>query len=138
MGRSLVGSLMLLGIWVSGPLWMTVENTLAPGEGFRHSGSIMYVIFGTLTFSLTTYMASTYQGTMGALILTTLVLPVFSLVRRRALVPAPSTGVSVITSRPDQIARRVMIAILVFFGLLIVATVLMWSTASAMWHLPKS
>ena len=69
---------MLLGIWVSGPFWITLANTLSPGQGFHMAGSWSFVALMTAAFPLTTIMLSTYHGSLGALFLTTIAVLVFS------------------------------------------------------------
>lgn len=70
---------MIFGIWASGPLWITLINTASAGEGFHMPGAWSFVAVMTATFPLTTIMMATYQGSLGALYLTTIALLVFSL-----------------------------------------------------------
>jgi hypothetical protein len=70
---------MLLGIWISGPFWMMLANTQAPGEGFHAAGAWPSLGLMTAAFPAATFMMSTYEGSLSALLLTTFALLVFSL-----------------------------------------------------------
>jgi hypothetical protein len=67
----------LVGIWLFGPLMMSVGATFS-GGGFSQSDGWHFVMMGTSLFPLFTFMMSTYDGTLGALLLTTGLLPFFS------------------------------------------------------------
>ena len=64
----------LLGIWLFGPLMMSVGAT-ASGGGFSQPNGWQLVLMGTCLFPVFTFMMSTYDGTLGALLLTTALLP---------------------------------------------------------------
>lgn len=72
---------MLFGIWATGPFWITLANTSAAGEGFHMAGAWSFVTLMTATFPLSTIPLATYHGSLGALLLTTTVLPLFALTR---------------------------------------------------------
>jgi len=65
---------LLLGIWLLGPLMMSVGATFS-GGGFSKPDSWQFVLIGTTLFPVFTFMMSAYDGTLGALLLTTAVLP---------------------------------------------------------------
>ena len=64
----------LLGIWLLGPLMMAVSATFS-GGGFSKPDGWHFVLIGTGFFPVFTFMMSTYDGTLGALLLTTALLP---------------------------------------------------------------
>jgi hypothetical protein len=78
----------LLGIWLFGPLMMSVGWTFI-GAGFSKPGGWHLVLMGTALFPLLTFMMSAYDGTLGALLLTTALIPllpaIHSLIDRRRL-----------------------------------------------------
>jgi len=67
----------LLGIWLFGPLMMSIGWTFS-GGGFSKP-DWHFVLIGTSFFPAATFMASTYDGTLGALLLTTALLPFLSI-----------------------------------------------------------
>lgn len=69
---------MLLGIWGSGPFWIMLMNTSAPGEGFLMAGSWSSLGFMTATFPFSTFALSTYNGSLLALLLTTIAVLTFA------------------------------------------------------------
>ena len=69
---------MLVGIWVSGPLFIMISASFA-GGGFAKSGAWLYVIISTLLFPMMTFYFSLFDGTLGALLIVTLGLALFSL-----------------------------------------------------------
>jgi hypothetical protein len=77
--RRLTAVFMLAGVWVSGPFWITVENTLTPGQGFHLPGAWASLAWETLLFPFATFMMATYHGSLGALLLSLPVLVGFSL-----------------------------------------------------------
>jgi hypothetical protein len=70
---------MILGIWLTGPFWMMVANTGAAGEGFHAAGAWSSTAFMTAFFPATTFMMSAYEGSLFALLFTTLAVSLFSL-----------------------------------------------------------
>lgn len=78
----------LVGIWLLGPLMMTVGATFS-GGGFSQPDGWPGMLMGTILFPVFTFMMSTYDGTLGALLLITALLPFLStlcsLVQRRRL-----------------------------------------------------
>lgn len=86
----------LLGIWLFGPLMMSVGATFS-GGGFSQPEGWRFVLVGTGFFPIFTFIGSTYDGTLGALLLTTATLPFLSplcsFIHRRlregAVVPNP-------------------------------------------------
>jgi hypothetical protein len=67
----------LVGIWLFGPLMMSVGATFS-GGGFSQPDGWRFVMMGTSLFPLFTFTMSTYDGTLGALLLTTGLLPFLS------------------------------------------------------------
>lgn len=72
---------MLFGIWATGPFWITLANTSTAGEGFHMAGAWSFVALMTAAFPLSTIPLATYHGSLGALLLTTMVLPLFAFTR---------------------------------------------------------
>jgi hypothetical protein len=68
----------VLGIWLFGPLMMMISATFG-GGGFAKPGIWQTMGMMTLTFPISTFIASTYDGTLGAVLLATLCLPVLGL-----------------------------------------------------------
>ncbi len=65
-----------LGVWVLGPLLMSVSNTLG-GGGFAKPGAWIAVPALTVFFPLTTIMMATYDGSLGGLMLGSVALVVW-------------------------------------------------------------
>lgn len=66
-----LGSLWAVGgIWITGPIFMTTGWALAQGRDLDVPGWIL-VILGTALFPIFTFMMSVYDGTLGALAVTT-------------------------------------------------------------------
>ena len=82
----------LLGIWLLGPLMMAVSATFS-GGGFSKPDGWHFVLMGTGLFPIFTFMMSTYDGTLGALLLATALLP-FLLISRVAPVATPKSQAS--------------------------------------------
>jgi len=76
-----IGLASLLGIWASGPFWITLVNSFEPDSGFRVGGALTFLTWGTLIFPFTTFSMAVYQGSIFALLLSTLAVAVFSLTR---------------------------------------------------------
>jgi hypothetical protein len=64
----------LLGIWLFGPLMMSVSGTFS-GGGISQPDGWHFILIGTCLFPMFTFIMSTYDGTLGALLLTTALLP---------------------------------------------------------------
>ena len=123
--RPLTGILFLLGIWVSGPLWIALGNSFSSGEGFHQSGALREVLFQVLIFPVGTPMAAGYQGTAVALVLATLMVIVIGLTRIRFVpVAAVATGSSYPTL--TKMARTVMLGLVGLFFITVVLVVVMW------------
>lgn len=75
-GRDAVVSCLVgtVGIWVTGPFFMMVSATYG-GGGFTHSGGLMSVLVLTLSFPVSTFALSTYDGTLFAVLGVTVMLP---------------------------------------------------------------
>jgi hypothetical protein len=67
----------VLGIWVSGPSMLTFSASFC-GGGLTQPDAWRFFVFGTLLFPLFTFVMSAYDGTMFALLLTTLLLPILA------------------------------------------------------------
>ena len=79
---SLVGT---LGIWVTGPLFMMISATFV-GGGFSQPGGFSTVLLLTLLFPISTFSFSTYDGTLLAVLMTTVGLPMTGLMLMRSTV----------------------------------------------------
>lgn len=74
-----VAGAMILGIWATGPLCMLLAGTREPGEGFHIAGAWSSVGQMTAIFPVSTFMMAAYYGSLFALQLTTIALPIFSI-----------------------------------------------------------
>jgi hypothetical protein len=89
--RGTIALWLLLGIWVFGPLCMTIGATFS-GGGFTQPEGWRMLLLGIPLFVPLTFMMSTYDGTLGALGVVTIwfvVFGVLSFVRRAAPRPVP-------------------------------------------------
>ena len=68
---------MLLGIWALGPLFMMISSTFS-GGGVATPDAWELLIVGSFFFPLFTFEGSTYDGTLFAVGLTTILLIIFS------------------------------------------------------------
>lgn len=68
--RAFIALSMLLGIWVLGPLFMAIGWNFM-GGGLAKPGGWKLVVKGTLLFPVFTFIESTYDGTLFAVLLTT-------------------------------------------------------------------
>lgn len=62
--RLVLASAMTTGIWATASFWITLANTIRPGEGFHAAGAWSYVGLMTVSFPLTTIMITTYDGSL--------------------------------------------------------------------------
>jgi hypothetical protein len=69
---------MLLGIWITAPFWITLAGTAVPGQGFHMAGAWSYVAVTTALFPLSVIMMATYDGSLFAVLLTSVALLAFS------------------------------------------------------------
>jgi hypothetical protein len=76
-GRVFVAITMTLGIWLLGPLFMVTSATFS-GGGFSQPGGWELVKLGTLLFPAFTFMMSAYDGSLFAVLLTSLSLILIS------------------------------------------------------------
>jgi hypothetical protein len=67
----------VLGIWITGPSMMTLSASFC-GGGLTQPDAWRFFVFGTLLFPLFTFVMSAYDGTMFALLLTSLLLPILA------------------------------------------------------------
>lgn len=81
-GPSIAG-FMVLGIWVAGPLATMIGATFH-GGGFSTPGTWPFVIVATLLFPVFTFMMATYDGTLGALFLSSLFFTVMHILYEKA------------------------------------------------------
>ena len=82
------GLFAVLGIWIAGPSMLTFSASFC-GGGLTQPDAWHFFVFGTLLFPLFTLVMSTYDGTLFALLLVTLLLLIlanFRLQRRPAQV----------------------------------------------------
>ena len=68
----------VLGVWLFGPLMILISESFA-GGGFAKPDAWQLLGLGTAFFPVFTFMMSTYDGTLGAVLLATLCLPVLAL-----------------------------------------------------------
>ena len=67
----------VLGIWITGPSMLTFSASFC-GGGLTQPDAWRFFVFGTLLFPLFTFVMSAYDGTLFALLLTTLLLPILA------------------------------------------------------------
>ena len=67
----------VLGIWITGPSMLTFSSSFC-GGGLTQPDAWRFFIFGTLLFPLFTLVMSAFDGTFFALLLATLLLPIFA------------------------------------------------------------
>ena len=67
----------VLGIWITGPSMLTFSASFC-GGGLTQPDAWRFFVFGTLLFPLFTLVMSAYDGTIFALFLTTLLLPILA------------------------------------------------------------
>jgi hypothetical protein len=67
----------VLGIWITGPSMLTFSSSFC-GGGLTQPDAWRFFVFGTLLFPLFTLVMSAYDGTIFALFLTTLLLPILA------------------------------------------------------------
>jgi len=65
------------GIWIAGPSILTFSSSFC-GGGLTQPDAWRFFVFGTLLFPLFTFVMSAYDGTIFALFLTTLLLPILA------------------------------------------------------------
>lgn len=73
----------VLGIWLFGPVMMSVSASNT-GGGFSRPDGLHVVLVETCVFPVFTFIMSTYDGTLGALLLTSVLLPLMSALSGRA------------------------------------------------------
>jgi hypothetical protein len=95
----------VLGIWIAGPSMLTFSETFC-GGGLSQPGAWHFFVFGTLLFPLFTLILSTYDGALFAVLLATVLLPVFANFRFKrsseALGLDPSYVAGAPTGRPTK------------------------------------
>ena len=69
---------MILGIWITAPFWITLAGTAVPGQGFHVAGAWSYVAVTTALFPVSVIMIATYDGSLFAVLLTSVALLAFS------------------------------------------------------------
>jgi hypothetical protein len=67
----------VLGIWIAGPSMLTFSSSFC-GGGLSQPDAWRFFVFGTLLFPVFTFVMSAYDGTLFALLLTTLLLPILA------------------------------------------------------------
>ena len=72
----------VLGIWITGPSMLTLSSSFC-GGGLSQPDAWKFFVFGTLLFPLFTLVMSAFDGTFFALLLTTVLLPIFANSRSR-------------------------------------------------------
>jgi hypothetical protein len=70
----------VLGIWITGPSMLTFSASFC-GGGLTQPDAWHFFVFGTMLFPLFTFVMATYDGTLFALLLVTLLLPILANVR---------------------------------------------------------
>ena len=71
----------VLGIWISGPSMLTLSLSVC--DRLSRPDAWHFFATGTLLFPLFTFLMSTYDGSVFAVVLTTLALPIFANTRLR-------------------------------------------------------
>jgi len=69
---------MLAGIWSTGPFFIMLSLSSTPGEGFQAPGAWSSVGLQIALFPFSTFMMASYEGSLLAVLLTTLSLTVFA------------------------------------------------------------
>jgi hypothetical protein len=72
----------VMGIWVTGPLFMMIGSSFSGGGFLQLDGffsQLSFIITCTALFPICTFMMSTYDGTLGALLITSALLPIIGL-----------------------------------------------------------
>jgi hypothetical protein len=72
----------LLGIWVLAPIAIAIEMIPIGGKFFEQ-GSVELLLQAMLFFPISTIHMSTYSGSLGGLMLVTILLPIFSVYLRK-------------------------------------------------------
>ena len=67
----------VLGIWITGPSMLTFSSSFC-GGGLTQPDAWRFFVFGTALFPLFTLVMSAFDGTFFALLVTTVLLPVFA------------------------------------------------------------
>jgi hypothetical protein len=67
----------VLGIWITGPTMLTFSASFC-GGGLTQPDAWHFFVIGTPLFPLFTFVMSTYDGTLFALLLVTLLLPILA------------------------------------------------------------
>ena len=81
----------VLGIWIAGPSMMTFSSSFC-GGGLTQPDAWRFFVFGTLLFPVFTFVMSAYDGTLFALLLITVLLPVLVNIGGQANTRLPATG----------------------------------------------
>ena len=76
----------VLGIWITGPFFMMISSSFS-GGGFSRSDAgffvqISFLVTCTAGFPIFTFMMSTYDGTLFALLITTALLPIIGMINK--------------------------------------------------------
>jgi len=88
--RGIIAIWMLVGIWILGPLMMTVGTSFS-GGGFARPDAWHMLVLAVPLFLHFTWMMSAYDGTLGALVIVTVW---FIIAARRGLTPRLSVSAS--------------------------------------------
>ncbi len=75
----------VLGIWIAGPSMLTFSSSFC-GGGLSQPDAWRFFVFGTLLFPVFTFVMSAYDGTLFALLLATLLLPILANTRSKEAV----------------------------------------------------
>ena len=67
----------VLGIWITGPSMLTFSSSFC-GGGLTQPDAWRFFVFGTVLFPLFTLVMSAFDGTFFAVLVTTVLLPVFA------------------------------------------------------------
>ncbi|MEW6713786.1 MAG: hypothetical protein AB1306_01680 [Nitrospirota bacterium] len=73
---------MILGIWLFGPLGLAI-GAIPGGGTFLESGNLKDFFAFFAIFPLSTFVMSTYSGSMAGLFLTTMLLIIFAMIARK-------------------------------------------------------
>jgi len=78
----------ILGIWITGPFFMMISSSFSQG-GFSRTDaglidSLSFIISSTALFPIYTFMMSTYDGTLFALLIASGLIPLTGLINRKS------------------------------------------------------
>jgi len=91
----------VLGIWIAGPLMMIISATFS-GGGFATPFGVPSVVIGTLLFPLFCPWLAFYDGTIFALAITTLLLPICAVILKTSLGLLSRQGTEIVEVQANE------------------------------------